>query len=114
MRLRRVVGNLLANAVKYSPDGGCVTAAVALLGDQGSAARTAVLRVTDAGIGIPATELAHITEPFYRASNAVGRARGSGVGLAGARQIVEQHGGRLTIESEEGAGTTVSVFLPLE
>lgn len=64
--------------------------------------------------GIPAADLPRITERFYRAANAIGVADGMGIGLAGAEQIVEQHGGTLSLASEEGEGTTVTVRLPLD
>ena len=73
----------------------------------------AILRVRDDGIGIPAAELPRIFEPFYRGSNVAGKIAGTGIGLAGARQIVEQHGGSLTVASREGAGSTFTVCLPL-
>lgn len=107
VRLGRVLDNLLSNAIKYSPDGGTVT--VNVTQTDGHVA----LRVADQGVGIPAAELARITERFYRASNVTGRFNGTGIGLAGVRQIVEQHDGRLTIGSTEGQGTTVTVTLPV-
>ncbi|MGH2355844.1 MAG: sensor histidine kinase, partial [Chloroflexota bacterium] len=111
VRLERVVDNLVANAIKYSPSGGDVALEVRREGDVAGA--WAVLRVRDWGVGIPAAELPRIFERFYRGSNVVGRIEGAGVGLAGARQIVEQHGGRISVESEEGAGTIFTVRLPL-
>jgi signal transduction histidine kinase len=113
-RLTRVIGNLLDNAVTYSPDGGRITVTVARAGGDGTSDATAVVRVTDQGIGIPEAELERVTRPFYRASNAAGRMRGSGIGLTGARHIVEQHGGALRVDSREGAGTTVTVTLPMD
>jgi signal transduction histidine kinase len=70
--------------------------------------------VADTGLGIPAADLPHITERFYRARNVEGKLPGTGLGLAGVRQIVEQHGGSLSLESHEGLGTTVTVRLPLD
>jgi signal transduction histidine kinase len=111
-RLDRVLGNLLGNAVKYSPDGGDVI--LTLVRDETSPCGVwAELRVRDHGIGIPATELPNVFERFYRASNVAGQIRGTGIGLAGARQIVEQHGGTISVHSREGEGTTVTVRLPL-
>ena len=107
-RLVRVLGNLLDNAVKYSPDGGEV------LVELGREDGWAVLRVRDRGIGVPAADRERIFEPFQRGSNVAGRLPGTGIGLAGARQIVEQHGGTLGVESEEGTGSTFTVRLPLE
>lgn len=109
-RIARVLGNLLDNALKYSPDH---TEVLVTLGvAQHEAGGWAVLRVSDAGPGIPAADLPHVFRHFYRGSNANGRAGGSGLGLAIARQIAEQHGGRVEIESEPGRGTTVSLHLP--
>ena len=73
----------------------------------------AVLAVRDRGIGIPAADLPRIFERYHRAANAAGQFAGTGIGLAGARQIVEQHGGAIAVESAEGAGSTFTVRLPL-
>jgi two-component system, sensor histidine kinase and response regulator len=109
LRLRRVVDNLLSNAVKYSPNGGEITVgAEQLTFQEGSWIR---LWVRDYGIGIPSSDLERIFEWSSRASN-VGRIDGYGLGLAGARAIVEQHGGYLTVESEEGVGSTFSMVMP--
>ena len=72
------------------------------------APRTAVI-----AIGIPAGELPHVFDRFRRATNAPGCTGGRGIGLAGARQIVEQHGGTLTAQSDEGVGSIFTVRLPL-
>jgi len=113
-RLERVLDNLLSNALKYSPDGGQVTLSVALEPPQSHEdVRWAALRVRDTGIGIPAAELPGIFDHFSRASNVQDDIRGSGIGLASVRQIVEQHGGAVSVESEEGKGSTFTVRLPL-
>jgi signal transduction histidine kinase len=104
-RLRRVVDNLLNNAIKYSPGGGEIV--VRLRADQ----EWAVLQVSDHGLGIPAEDLPHIFERFRRARNAA-EVVGTGLGLSGARQLVEQHGGTLEVDSQEGAGSTFTVRLP--
>ena len=65
----------------------------------------------DSGVGIPADELPHVFTHFYRASTSIG-IPGTGVGLAGSKTIVEQHGGQITLDSAVGKGTTVSVHLP--
>ncbi len=111
-RVERVLANLLANAVKYSPDGGEVLVTVDRVSD-GEAGGWAVLAVRDRGIGIPAADLPRIFEPFFRATNAPTPAGGSGIGLAGAKRIVEQHGGTIAIESREGEGSVFTVRLPL-
>jgi signal transduction histidine kinase len=106
-RLERVLDNLLSNAVKYTPPEGEVRLRIA------REAAWAILVVADTGLGIPAADLPHITERFYRARNVEGKLPGTGLGLAGVRQIVEQHGGSLSLESHEGVGTSVTVRLPL-
>jgi signal transduction histidine kinase/DNA-binding NarL/FixJ family response regulator len=110
-RLERVLDNLLANAVKYSPNAAPVR--VKLHRNLGpSGVDWAVLRVVDLGVGIPEADQARLFEPFFRASN-VSRLPGTGLGLWGCKQIVELHGGRLDLESKEGVGTVVTVHLPL-
>ena len=106
-RLERVVQNVVGNAVKYSPEGTPI--------DVGVRQREgwAVITVRDHGVGIPADELPRIFTRFYRASTSKGIA-GTGIGLAGSKTIVEQHGGQITIESIVGEGTTVTVLLPRE
>ena len=110
-RLRRVLDNIVGNAVKYSPGGGRVMVTITSGGrGDGPWAR---IDVRDEGVGIPVADLDRIFERFQRGSNVAGRIRGTGIGLAGARQIVGQHGGAITIASEEGRGTLVTVTLPL-
>jgi len=111
-RLTRVVSNLLSNAVKYSPNGGTIT--VSLAQEQAEERNWAVLSVRDEGVGIPAAELPEIFERFHRGSNVRDKIAGTGIGLAGAKQTVELHGGDIRIESVEGKGTTVIVRLPLD
>jgi PAS domain S-box-containing protein len=109
-RLERVLGNLLGNAIKYSPDGGEITVRIAREGDDDVG--VAVLSVEDRGVGIPASDLSHIFEPFRRAGNVESFA-GSGIGLAGAKRIVELHGGTIAVRSSEGQGSTFTVRLPI-
>jgi signal transduction histidine kinase len=106
-----VLGNLLSNAIKYSPEGGDIS--VEVTQEEGPAGAWAVVVVRDQGLGIPAADLPHILERFQRAGNVIGRISGSGVGLASARQIVEQHGGTIAVASEERRGSTFTVRLPL-
>jgi PAS domain S-box-containing protein len=110
-RVRRVLDNLLSNAIKYSPDGGDVEVRLAVA--ESGPGQWAVLQVIDRGIGIPAADRPRIFERFHRGGNVAGRIAGTGIGLAGAARIVEQHGGRIEVESEEGQGSTFSVWLPL-
>jgi phosphoserine phosphatase RsbU/P len=109
-RLERVIANLLDNAVKYSPAGGEIVVAVDREGD--APVGWAKLIVRDEGVGIPEADLPRVFERFYRAGN-VGQTVGTGIGLAGARQIVEQHGGTISVESRPGEGSTFTVRLPL-
>jgi signal transduction histidine kinase len=110
VRVRRVVRNLLLNAVKYSPEGSTIEVRVSQREVNGT--DWAVLEVQDRGIGIPARDLPHLFERFYRGENVVGRIPGTGLGLFGARQLAEQHGGRIEVQSEESQGSTFSVWLP--
>ena len=109
-RIERIVANLISNAVKYSPKGGEVTIEVSEEERGNDAWATLVVR--DHGIGIPPAELERVFEPYYRGSNIAGTVSGSGIGLAGTRHIVEQHGGEISVESEVG-NTTFTVCLPL-
>ena len=111
LRIERVLSNLLSNAIKYSPEGGDVVVTVRT--EEADGRSWAVVDVTDQGLGIPARELPRIFDRFYRASNVEGRIGGTGVGLASVRMIVEQHGGRISVTSQEGRGSTFSVWLPL-
>jgi signal transduction histidine kinase len=108
-RIGRVVANLLSNAVKYSPDGGPIDVTVARDADG-----WARIEVRDQGVGIPAADLRHVFEQFRRGGNVEGRIAGSGIGLAGARHIVELHGGTIHVDSREGEGSTFTVRLPPE
>jgi signal transduction histidine kinase len=111
VRLVRVLDNLLANGIKYSPNGGEIEVSLARQDDGGAA--WAVLAVRDHGLGIPAADRPRVFERFRRARNVVGLIGGTGIGLASTRQIVEQHGGTITVVSQEGVGSTFTVRLPL-
>jgi two-component system phosphate regulon sensor histidine kinase PhoR len=106
-RLGQVLVNLLHNAVKFSPTGGDVTVRVAVAG------REVVTSVADRGVGIPKALLGRVFERFYKADRARVRGGGTGLGLSIARHVVEQHGGRIWVESEEGRGSTFSFALPI-
>ena len=103
VRLREVLSNLLANALRYTPAGGTVT----LAGQPGPNGGL-TLTVTDTGAGIAPEALPHIFDRFYKTPDS----RGTGLGLAIARNLVAAHGGTLTVESALGAGTTMRVELP--
>jgi len=111
VRIGRVFDNLLSNAVKYSPDGGRIT--VSIFVEPAEAGSWAVIQVRDQGIGIPADDLPHVFEPFRRAANVQSTTQGTGLGLASARQIVEQHGGQISAASPPNGGTCLTVRLPL-
>jgi two-component system phosphate regulon sensor histidine kinase PhoR len=109
-RLGQVVVNLVHNAVKFSPDGGEVVIRTANGDGQ------VVTSVEDHGIGIPRAARDRIFERFYKVDRARLRAEaggGTGLGLAISRHVVEQHGGRIWVESEEGRGSTFSFALPV-
>ncbi len=111
-RIERAIGNLLGNAIKYSEDDGEV--ALHLSRETDPAGCWAVLQVRDRGIGIVAADLPHVFDRFFRGSNAAAAGDGAGIGLAGAKQLVEAHGGTLTAASEgEGRGSTFTMRLPL-
>ncbi len=111
-RLARVAANLLGNAVRYSPEGGEVVVRVGRAEDPDGTA-WAVVAVSGQGVGIPAADLPRFFERFHRGGNVTGRIAGHGIGLAGAKQIVEQHGGTISVASEEGQGSTFTVRLPV-
>jgi signal transduction histidine kinase len=104
-RLERVIQNVVDNAVKYSAPQTPVEIRVEARG------KWLVVRVSDRGRGIPTEDLPRIFTRFYRGSNAAST-KGSGIGLASAKAIVEQHGGRIDVRSTPGYGTTVSIRLP--
>jgi len=116
--LEQVVFNLLDNALMYTPAGGSITLqtaspAASSTSTSSTSTSSVTLTVSDTGIGIPAGELPRIFERFYRVDKARSRAQGgTGLGLAIVRHIVENHGGHIRVESEEGVGTTFTVTLP--
>ncbi len=106
-RLEQVLGNLLENAVKYSPDGSDITVTVEDRGD------SLVTAVCDRGIGIPADELGQVFERFHRGRQVSSTNYGGlGLGLYITKQIIERHGGTIWVESREGQGTTFYFTLP--
>jgi two-component system OmpR family sensor kinase len=108
-RLKQVFINLTANAIQYTPQGGDVYLSLEQIKDQ------ARVIVRDTGPGIPSEDLPHIFERFYRAekSRTRGKSTGFGLGLSIVNWIVEKHGGRIEVVSQEGKGTTFAVWLPL-
>jgi signal transduction histidine kinase len=107
VRLRQILLNLLSNAIKFTPRGGTVTISAGQVGTD------CVIHVVDTGIGISAKDLPRIMLPFAQVENAqTGKRRGTGLGLPLSKGLAEQHGGSLTLASEPGVGTTVTVRLP--
>lgn len=102
-RVRQVLINLLANALRYTPAGGTISIRYQQVD------RQALLEVQDSGPGIPSNELPHVFERFYKSTDS----GGMGLGLAIARHLVEAHGGTITAESAPGEGTTMRITIPL-
>jgi heavy metal sensor kinase len=105
-RIKQVLVNLLDNAIKYTRTNGHVVVSVQ------AQENNALLTVTDDGVGIPAESLPHVFERFYRAEKARSRSEGFGLGLSLVEAVCRAHGGKASIESTEGLGTTVMVSLP--
>ncbi len=107
-RLAQVITNLISNAIKYTPEGGDVTVSTRATDS------SVQVEVADSGIGIPRDDLPRIFERFYQVDKARGPRRGSGLGLAIAREIIEAHGGSITVTSPgPGKGATFTVRLPI-
>jgi two-component system, OmpR family, sensor histidine kinase BaeS len=107
-RMREIVSNLLTNSLKFTPPGGAVRLSV---GPDGGG--MAAITVSDTGVGIPAEELPHVTERFYRGVRSAEMATGSGIGLTIVAELVHAHNGQLDIASAPGTGTLVTVTLPV-
>ena len=105
--VERLVGNLLENAVKYTPSGGSVTVTLAREGDE------ARMDFADTGIGIAPDALPHVFDEFYRAGNAKQQSEGTGLGLTLVRRIVDLLHGTISVESTLAQGTTFTMRLPL-
>jgi signal transduction histidine kinase len=107
-RLSQLLDNLVTNGIKFTPSGGRVD--VRIRGHGGKA----VIEVRDTGMGIPATEQEHLFERFFRTSKATEQAiPGTGLGLAISKAIVEAHGGGIVVASDDGAGSTFRISLPV-
>jgi signal transduction histidine kinase len=110
-RLKQVLINLVANAIQYTPQDGDVFLSLSKVGDQ------ARIICRDTGPGIPAEDLPHIFERFYRAdasrSRTRGKSTGFGLGLSITKWIVEHHNGRIEVTSKDGQGTTFAIWIPL-
>ena len=109
LKLQQVVYNVIDNAIKYTPRGGDVRTSLTRSG------KRAVIRISDTGIGIPAQDLPHIFDRFYRVDKARSRSTGgTGLGLSIVKQIVQLHGGTIEARSTEGQGTTFIIDLPIQ
>ena len=104
--MRQILSNLLSNAIKYSPEATSVSIHLAYTASE------VILKISDEGIGIPKADLPHLFEPFHRAAN-VGTISGTGLGLVITREAVDLHGGTITVESQQGVGTTFLIRIPI-
>ena len=110
-RIEQVIINILSNAVKYTPDGGRIDIEL----KHNRAKKSLLLTIRDNGIGIPKEDLEHLFERFYRVEKSRTQdAGGTGLGLAIAKELVEAHGGAISIDSVLSEGTTVRIELPIE
>jgi heavy metal sensor kinase len=105
-RMRQAFGNLLDNAIKYTPEGGSVTITASLTNDQ------ATVRFKDTGIGIPTEEQSRIWDRLYRGDKSRSQ-RGLGLGLSVVKAVVQAHGGSVSVNSSSGAGSEFAVVLPV-
>ena len=101
-KLKQAFMNVILNAMEAMPQGGVLKVSTMVNED------TVGIKVVDNGVGIPAEDLAHLFEPFFTK-----KTRGTGLGLANVKRILEEHGGSVEIESTLGEGTEVSLWLPL-
>lgn len=108
-KMTQVIDNIINNAIKYSPDGGKITASMKTTDTQ------MILSISDEGLGIPKKDLPKIFDRFYRVDKARSRAQGgSGLGLAIAKEIIKQHNGFIWAKSEYGKGSTFTIVLPYD
>jgi len=108
IHLRQMVDNVIDNAIKYTPTGGIIQVQCQTEG------RQVILQVIDSGVGIPPLDLPYIFDKFYRASNVAGEVTGTGLGLAIVKSIVENHQGRVWVDSTLGQGAVLTIVLPVE
>lgn len=101
-------GNLVTNAIRYTPDGGAIRVSWHAQGGH------AVFSVTDSGLGIPAADIPRLTERFYRVDRSRSRdTGGTGLGLAIVKHVLQRHDAQLDVKSEEGRGSTFTVRFPV-
>jgi signal transduction histidine kinase len=112
-KLEKIVTNLLSNAYKFTPAGGKVVLSAAVQ-EKDAMHGMLQLSVSDTGIGIPAGQVSRIFERFHQVDTSTTRDyEGTGIGLALVKELVDLHGGTISLESSQGAGTTFSLTLPL-
>lgn len=108
LKIRQALRNLIGNAVKYTPDGGAIS-----LSSENQTGLVCI-QIRDSGYGIPASDLPHIFDRFYRVrNNGHDEVKGNGLGLAIVKMIADEHGGGVAVESKQGEGTRFSLTLPL-
>ena len=108
VQMRQMVDNLLDNGLKYTNPGGTITVR------GGVAQNQLVLQFSDTGIGIPALDLPYVFDKFYRASNASQDSTGTGLGLSIVKSVIENHNGRIWVDSVETKGASFTVVLPVD
>ncbi|MCL2392846.1 MAG: cell wall metabolism sensor histidine kinase WalK [Oscillospiraceae bacterium] len=108
-KIEQVLMNVIANALKYTPDGGTIAIY------SGTTGGDVWVKIEDTGVGIPPEDLEHVFDRFYRVDKARSReSGGTGLGLSIAKEIISRHGGDIKIESTPGSGTSVTIRLPVE
>lgn len=108
-KMMQVIDNIMNNAIKYSPDGGVITARLI------EAQENVVLSISDQGLGIPRKDISKVFDRFYRVDKARSRKQGgTGLGLAISKEVVEAHHGRIWVDSTEGRGSTFYISLPYQ
>jgi signal transduction histidine kinase len=105
-KLKQALLNLMNNAVKYNQPQGTITVRAQPANGE------ILIQVQDTGLGIPEEEIPHLFEKFFRASNTLKVAPGTGLGLTIAKKIIENHGGKIEVQSQLGVGTTFITHLP--
>jgi len=108
IHLRQMIDNVIDNAIKYTPVGGIIQVRCQTEGNQ------VILQVIDSGVGIPPLDLPYIFDKFYRASNVAGEVVGTGLGLAIVKSIVENHQGRVWVDSTLDQGAVFTLVMPIE
>lgn len=109
-KMNMVLNNLLSNAFKFTANQGEITISISVLIEE---KKTLLIKIQDTGMGIPEEEQEKVFDLFYQSTHATSEQEGSGVGLALTKELVELHGGKMTLESKVGQGASFSIFLPI-